>query len=101
MSHWLALLFHDGCGFPKFTIAIMVPQNLFMLAMFSDFYYKTYILKARKAKLAAAAAAAAAKKDINDNTEEMYPTKITINGDSRNRLNKIYVNGQSNGNLSH
>lgn len=43
LIHWLALLFRSDCGFPKFPVAIMVPQNLFMLALFGDFYYKTYI----------------------------------------------------------
>lgn len=43
MVHWLALLFQSDCGYPKFPVAIMVPQNLFMLALFGDFYYKTYI----------------------------------------------------------
>lgn len=43
LVHWLVLLFHSDCGYPKFPVAIMVPQNLFMLALFGDFYYKTYI----------------------------------------------------------
>lgn len=48
MVHWLVLLFQKDCGFPKFPVAIMVPQNLFMLTLFGDFYYKTYIKKAKK-----------------------------------------------------
>jgi len=47
MMHWLVLLFQRDCGFPKFPVAIMVPQNLFMLALFGDFYYKTYVKKAK------------------------------------------------------
>lgn len=50
MVHWLALLFQRDCGFPKFPVAIMVPQNLFMLALFGDFYYKTYVKDKSKAK---------------------------------------------------
>lgn len=48
MVHWLVLLFQRDCQFPKFPVAIMVPQNLFMLALFGDFYYKTYINKAKE-----------------------------------------------------
>lgn len=50
MVHWLALLFQSDCGFPKFPVAIMVPQNLFMLALFGDFYYKTYVKERKSAK---------------------------------------------------
>ncbi|XP_059610236.1 elongation of very long chain fatty acids protein 7-like [Phlebotomus argentipes] len=40
--HYLLLFFID-CDFPKFTAYFMVPQNIFMLAMFGDFYYRAYV----------------------------------------------------------
>ncbi|XP_055677227.1 elongation of very long chain fatty acids protein AAEL008004-like [Lutzomyia longipalpis] len=40
--HFLVLFFID-CGFPQFTAYFMLPQNIFMLAMFGDFYIKAYI----------------------------------------------------------
>ncbi|CAO1336487.1 unnamed protein product [Diamesa serratosioi] len=33
------------CSYPKFVLFMLVLQNLFMLALFSDFYYKAYIKK--------------------------------------------------------
>lgn len=38
-----ALLFQPNCGFPQFTAAILIPQNLFMLILFGDFYRKAYL----------------------------------------------------------
>lgn len=45
--HFVMLAWVEDCGFPKWTAAVMIPQNLFMLMMFGDFYYKSYI-KMRK-----------------------------------------------------
>lgn len=44
LIHFIFLIYTD-CGFPKWTAAVMIPQNLFMILMFSEFYYKTYIKK--------------------------------------------------------
>ncbi|XP_017883627.1 elongation of very long chain fatty acids protein AAEL008004-like [Ceratina calcarata] len=38
-------LISTDCNFPKWTAAAMIPQNLFMIMMFGEFYYKTYIKK--------------------------------------------------------
>lgn len=43
--HWAALLFQESCGYPIWPVAIMIPQNFFMLALFGDFYRKAYIVK--------------------------------------------------------
>lgn len=44
-THWAALLFQQSCGYPKWPVAIMIPQNFFMLALFGDFYRKSYMQK--------------------------------------------------------
>lgn len=99
--HWLALLFHEDCGFPKFPVAIMIPQNLFMMALFGDFYYKSYVMKAKKREPVVTASI----ENPNDTNGKMY-----TNGDSRHRYTNGtaahtngdakngYMNGNSNGN---
>ncbi|XP_063920200.1 very long chain fatty acid elongase 7-like [Zophobas morio] len=41
------LLFKPDCQYPKIGPFIIVPQSLFMMVLFGDFYYKTYV-KAQK-----------------------------------------------------
>ncbi|XP_011174994.1 elongation of very long chain fatty acids protein [Solenopsis invicta] len=43
--HYLQLIWVEDCGFPIWPVYIMVPQNLFMMLLFGDFYYKTYTKK--------------------------------------------------------
>lgn len=43
--HFVLLLWSEDCGFPKWVAGAMIPQNLFMIVLFGDFYYKTYIRK--------------------------------------------------------
>ncbi|XP_018343706.1 PREDICTED: elongation of very long chain fatty acids protein AAEL008004-like [Trachymyrmex septentrionalis] len=43
--HFLQLTWVENCGFPLWPIYVMVPQNLFMIILFGDFYYKAYIKK--------------------------------------------------------
>ncbi|KYM83921.1 Elongation of very long chain fatty acids protein 7 [Atta colombica] len=43
--HYLQLTWVENCGFPLWPIYVMVPQNLFMIMLFGDFYYKTYMKK--------------------------------------------------------
>ncbi|XP_076618914.1 uncharacterized protein LOC143340620 [Colletes latitarsis] len=45
LFHYVMLAVVDDCGFPKWTSAVLIPQNLFMMVLFGDFYYKTYIRK--------------------------------------------------------
>lgn len=43
--HSVALLLSPDCGYPKFTAAVFIPQNTFMLILFYDFYRKAYLNK--------------------------------------------------------
>jgi hypothetical protein len=38
----------NGCDYPKAFLAVALLQNLFMMLLFGDFYYKTYIKKPTK-----------------------------------------------------
>jgi hypothetical protein len=49
ITHQLQLLYHD-CGYPKWTVPIVVSQNLYMFILFAGFYRKTY-LKPAQAKI--------------------------------------------------
>lgn len=93
--HWMALLIHPDCGYPKWPVAIMIPQNLFMMALFGDFYYKTYVKKMKKPPVVAFA---------NTSVENHTNDKIHTNGDIRYRhtngtthMNDMAKNGHSNG----
>lgn len=60
----------------------MVPQNLFMLALFGDFYYKTYI-QAKKSKTSGDK-----KKDDNDDNNNSPPIETsTANGSIKTMAN--------------
>lgn len=37
------------CDYPKWPAALLLPQNLFMIVLFGDFYYKAYIKKPKNA----------------------------------------------------
>ncbi|CAH4008642.1 unnamed protein product [Pieris brassicae] len=43
--HMSCIVFIPDCGYPRWTSAVFLPQNLFMLILFVDFYIKTYIRK--------------------------------------------------------
>ncbi|XP_043786620.1 elongation of very long chain fatty acids protein-like [Apis laboriosa] len=45
LIHFILLAWGEDCGFPKWVAAVMIPQNLFMIMLFGDFYYKEYIKK--------------------------------------------------------
>jgi hypothetical protein len=47
--HWVFLIF-TSCGFPRFPVIIIVPQNLFMFILFFDFYIRTYHKNPAKSK---------------------------------------------------
>ncbi|XP_058834326.1 elongation of very long chain fatty acids protein 7-like [Topomyia yanbarensis] len=42
---WFVLAFQPNCDFPKWPLFVLLPQNLFMFALFLDFYYQAYIKK--------------------------------------------------------
>ncbi|KOB77198.1 Alcohol dehydrogenase AD5 [Operophtera brumata] len=37
------------CGYPREPAFILIPQNLFMVILFGDFYYRAYVKKPKKA----------------------------------------------------
>lgn len=41
--HAMLGLFASNCNFPKYLIAIGIPQDIFMFSLFWDFYRKTYL----------------------------------------------------------
>ncbi|XP_066599195.1 very long chain fatty acid elongase 7-like [Prorops nasuta] len=45
MVHFGELVWVKDCDFPRWPAAVFIPQNLFMMVLFGDFYYKTYIAK--------------------------------------------------------
>ncbi|XP_026734661.1 elongation of very long chain fatty acids protein AAEL008004-like [Trichoplusia ni] len=47
LVHFVALAVTRECNFPREPAYILIPQNLFMVILFSDFYYRSYI-KAKK-----------------------------------------------------
>ncbi|PZC83910.1 hypothetical protein B5X24_HaOG206659 [Helicoverpa armigera] len=46
--HMAVIVFKTDCEFPRWTSALFLPQNLFMLVLFTDFYIKTYIKKPKQ-----------------------------------------------------
>ncbi|XP_023940025.1 elongation of very long chain fatty acids protein isoform X2 [Bicyclus anynana] len=48
--HFSALALVDECAFPRQPAYILIPQNLFMVILFSDFYYRAYIKSSSIAK---------------------------------------------------
>lgn len=42
------IVFKTDCEYPRWTAAVFLPQNLFMLALFTDFYIKTYVKKPKE-----------------------------------------------------
>lgn len=44
------LLFKPTCGYPKLAVCGLIPQNLFMLILFGQFYYKSYIKPKKSAQ---------------------------------------------------
>lgn len=94
-THWAALLFQDSCGYPKWPVAIMIPQNFFMLALFGDFYRKAYILKKAKVE---PAQQNGTKKLSNGTTASNGTT--TANGTYQNGVHKNGFMGNGNGSIT-
>ncbi|KAL4711172.1 hypothetical protein ACJJTC_015281 [Scirpophaga incertulas] len=46
--HMSLIIFKTDCAYPRWTSAVFLPQNLFMLILFIDFYIKTYVKKKPK-----------------------------------------------------
>ncbi|XP_026729756.1 elongation of very long chain fatty acids protein 7-like [Trichoplusia ni] len=43
VAHMSVIVFKTDCEYPRWTSALFLPQNLFMLVLFVDFYIKTYV----------------------------------------------------------
>lgn len=52
VCHMLAIVFKPDCEYPRWTSAVFLPQNLFILILFVDFYIRTYIRKPREQQIA-------------------------------------------------
>ncbi|XP_001599867.1 elongation of very long chain fatty acids protein AAEL008004 [Nasonia vitripennis] len=52
LVHFSQLLWTEDCGFPRWPAAIFIPQNIFMIVLFGDFYYQTYVKKKPQKKVA-------------------------------------------------
>lgn len=79
----MVLLFQSDCGFPKFPVAIMVPQNLFMLALFGDFYYRAYVQEQKSPK----------KQDkLNNNDDDDKISPIDMENNNKDTI-KTMANG--------
>ncbi|CAG4936663.1 unnamed protein product [Colias eurytheme] len=48
--HMGSIIFVPNCGFPRWTAALFLPQNTFMLILFLDFYIKSYVRKPKAKK---------------------------------------------------
>ncbi|CAH1637653.1 unnamed protein product [Spodoptera littoralis] len=43
LFHFISLVTWPECNFPRQPAYLLIPQNLFMVILFSDFYYRSYI----------------------------------------------------------
>ncbi|XP_041972279.1 elongation of very long chain fatty acids protein AAEL008004-like [Aricia agestis] len=48
LLHFSHVLFQPSCEYPKWVVVLLLPQNLFMTALFVDFYIKEYIKKKKQ-----------------------------------------------------
>lgn len=39
------IVFMPDCAYPRWTSAVLLPQNIFILVLFVDFYIKAYVQK--------------------------------------------------------
>ncbi|XP_032511279.2 elongation of very long chain fatty acids protein 7-like [Danaus plexippus] len=46
--HMTTIVFVKDCAYPRWISAMYIPQNLFMLLLFLDFYIKTYVKKPKE-----------------------------------------------------
>ncbi|XP_050683062.1 elongation of very long chain fatty acids protein 7-like [Leptidea sinapis] len=46
--HFGTIVFIPNCGYPNWIAGVFLPQNIFMLILFLDFYVKTYVRKPKQ-----------------------------------------------------
>lgn len=93
--HMGIIVFKPDCEYPRWTAAVFLPQNLFMLILFIDFYIKAYVKKP-VAKVNHAKEESSALAHLNGKQSE----KTCSNGTHKSELNSkgnangtAYVNG--------
>lgn len=84
------LVFMPNCEYPRWVAAVFLPQNLFMLILFLDFYIKTYIKKPQLLAAKGKISNSHKGNDIVDNTNENLRYESTPNN--------VKVDSQLNGN---
>ncbi|KAJ8732478.1 hypothetical protein PYW07_015077 [Mythimna separata] len=84
--HMAIIVFKPDCEFPRWTSAVFLPQNLFMLLLFIDFYIKTYIKKPQE-KLKEQMNAVKANNQNNDKSNDL--NNEAINTKTENGFNKL------------
>ncbi|CAH2208140.1 jg169 [Pararge aegeria aegeria] len=84
--HFSTICFKRDCDYPRWTAAVFLPQNMFMLVLFMDFYIKNYVRKPKQ-------------KDKKADLEETEESRI-IEGDHiiQKRSN---INSDMQGSLRH
>lgn len=50
LVHMITLALATDCDYPKQPAYIIIPQNLFIVALFLDFYVRAYVLQPKQAK---------------------------------------------------
>ncbi|CAG9136334.1 unnamed protein product [Plutella xylostella] len=50
LVHMMTLALATDCNYPKQPAYIIIPQNLFIVALFLDFYLRAYVLQPKQAK---------------------------------------------------
>ncbi|KAJ8732295.1 hypothetical protein PYW08_015025 [Mythimna loreyi] len=85
--HMAIIVFKPDCEFPRWTSAVFLPQNLFMLLLFIDFYIKTYIIKPKEKPKEEVNAI---KMNNQNNDKKCYiPNNEVSNGKFKNGVNKL------------
>lgn len=41
--HFGQVLFQPNCGYPRWIALALLPQNIFMIALFTNFYINAYV----------------------------------------------------------
>ncbi|CAB3243578.1 unnamed protein product [Arctia plantaginis] len=98
--HFALIVFKSDCEYPRWSSAVILPQNLFMLVLFSDFYYKTYIKKPKNNPYGKVQSNGAKNGSINQDKINDEISKINNEKDRVNEVRKRISNNDSNYNNS-
>ncbi|XP_026328940.1 elongation of very long chain fatty acids protein 7-like [Hyposmocoma kahamanoa] len=88
--HMALIVFKPDCEFPRWTAAVFLPQNIFMLVLFLEFYIKTYIKKPN--------AVAAKEKISNSHKGDDIIENTSKNFYLNSMNNNVKIDAQLNGN---